>query len=192
MQKLKKLLMLNFLLISINLLGQEYQLDPSHTLIAFNVERFMVGEVTGKFKSFEGSISVSEGQLATAEVTINTKTLDTDHDIRDGHLKGEMWLDVERHGEIRFVSGGVKSLDGRMWMDGNLTIKGITKQVSFPFEMKGPFRDPTGAMTIGLVGDLEINRQDYGITFSKTMDNGELFIGNTVSISIRALAMQPK
>ena len=192
MQKLNQLLLSFFLLLSFNISGQEFKLDPGHTLIAFNVERFMVGEVTGKFKSFEGSVKLENEKISSADISIEVASLDTDQEMRDGHLKGEIWLDAQNYDQILFESSGVRSSGGQLWLDGNLTIKGITNQVSFPFEMKGPFRDPTGAMTIGLTGDLEINRQDYGITFSKTMDNGELFIGNTVRIRIRALGLQAK
>ena len=101
-----------------------------------------------------------------------------------------MWLDTENHDELTFRSSNIKSEDGQWFIEGDLTIKGKTNPVSFPFEMEGPFKDPTGANTIGLSGDLTINRQDYGIQFSKVMDNGELFIGNEVKIRIRALAIE--
>ena len=153
------------------------------------VERFMVGEVTGKFKTFEGTVSLGDGyELENARVTIQTASLDTDHEVRDGHLKSAIWLDTENYDEISFVSSGVRKEGDQLWIDGTLTIKEQSNDVSFPFELKGPFKDPTGTTTIGLTGDLIIDRQDYGIKFSKLMDNGELFIGNTVRIRIRALA----
>ena len=74
-------------------------------------------------------------------------------------------------------------------VEAELTIHGETNTVQFPIEIKGPFTDPTGATTIGITGDVTINRQDYGISFSRIMDNGELFIGNDVKIEIRALAI---
>ena len=182
------------LVLSLNLLqarAQEFVLDPGHTLIEFNVERFMVGEVTGKFKAFEGTVNLSEESgLESAKVLIQTSSLDTDHEMRDGHLRSPIWLDTETYGEISFESTGIRTEGDQLWIDGDLTIKDQTNPVSFPFELKGPFTDPTGATTIGLAGDLVINRQDFGIKFGKLMDNGELFIGNEVRIRIRALAMQ--
>lgn len=171
--------------------SQSFKLDPGHTLIEFNVDRFMVGEVTGKFKEYEGTVTLgNDGMLESASVGIKTKSLDTDHEVRDGHLQSEMWLDAESHELITFNSIGVRNEEGKLLLDGELTIKGQTNNVSFPFEMKGPFKDPTQQHTIGLIGDLVINRQDYGITFSKVMDNGEVFIGNEVRIRIRALAVE--
>ena len=171
--------------------AQEYSLDPGHTLIEFNVERFMVGEVTGKFREYEGKVFINnEGFLEKASVTIKAASLDTDHEVRDGHLRSAIWLDAEKYTELSFVSTNVRQEGDELWVDGDLTIKDQTNTVSFPFELKGPFKDPTGVTTVGLTGDLAINRQDYGITFSRLMDNGELFIGNEVKIRIRALAMQ--
>ncbi len=167
-----------------------YKLDAGHTLVEFNVERFMVGEVTGKFKVFEGEVELGEdGTLTTASLQIESISLDTDHEVRDGHLRSAIWLDTENHPKITFVSTRVFEEEGRQYLEGNLTIKGSTRPIQLAFDMKGPFEDPTGATTIGLVSDLVIDRQNYGISFSKLMDNGELFIGNEVRIRIRALAI---
>jgi len=190
-QLLKQTAIAIFLGLAIQSQAQEFKLDPGHTLIEFNVERFMVGEVTGKFNDFEGLIRLDQNdELKDAYVTIQTESLDTDHDVRDGHLKGGTWLDVENYPEIKFESSNIKQENNQFWIEGDLTIKGQTKKMVIPFELKGPFVDPTGATTIGLTGDLVINRQDFGIQFSRVMDNGELFIGNEVRIRIRALALQ--
>lgn len=170
-----------------------FQLDKGHTLVEFNVARFMVGEVTGKFRDFDGTVTLNSKQdLESANITIVTKSLDTDHEVRDGHLRSQIWLDTETHEQITFVSDRVWKKGDVQYISGKLTIRGIENDVEFPYEMQGPFKDPTGMMTVGLKGDLTINRQDYGIKFSKLMDNGELFIGNEVNIRIRALAALKK
>ncbi|MEM7551480.1 MAG: YceI family protein [Bacteroidota bacterium] len=169
----------------------EYTLDPAHTLIEFNAERFMIGEVTGKFKDFEGILILNSESKALEKVNINiiTESLDTDHEVRDGHLRSNTWLDAETYPAISFKSEKIWQENDQWNISGELTIKEQSNNVKFPFEMQGPFKDPTGALTIGLSGDLKINRQDYGIKFSRIMDNGELFIGNDVNIRIRALAI---
>lgn len=168
---------------------QKYQLDPGHTFIMFSTERFMVGEVTGKFKDFEGTVSLNaNNEVSGVEVLIQTASLDSDHEIRDGHLKGTIWLDVANYPAIKFVSKKIWKEGSDRMISGDLTIKGVTNEVQFPFTMQGPFKDPTGVTAIGIKGDLMINRQDYNINFSRLMDNGELFIGNEVKITIRALA----
>ena len=179
------------LLVGYLAVSQDFKIDPGHTLIEFNVERFMVGEVTGKFKKHEGLVSLGQnGVLQSASITIETNSLDTDHEVRDGHLKSPVWLDAANHPSIEFKSTAIRNSGDQLVVEGELTIRGQTNRVSFPFEMKGPFKDPTGMNTIGLTGDLVIDRQDYGIRFSKMMDNGELFIGNEVRIRIRALAVE--
>ena len=194
MQKLKAIIFLLLVCVYISGYAQsEYVLDPSHTLIQFNVERFMVGEVTGVFTQFDGNVKLNLArELESSNVIIKVESLDSNYETRDGHLKGPTWLDAGQFKEIEFVSQKVYQVANQWYIDGFLTIKGVKKMVSFPFDIKGPFKDPTGALTMGLAGDLKINRQDYGITFSKLMDNGELFIGNDVIIKIRALAIAKK
>jgi len=189
--KAKKIGLLIGLVVGFTAAGQQFKIDPGHTLIEFNVERFMVGEVTGKFKEYDGQVTLGEnGMLESASINIQTSSLDTDHEVRDGHLKSAIWLDTENHPSIDFTTTAIRKEGDKLWVDAELTIRGQTNPVSFPVEMKGPFKDPTGMNSIGLVGDLVINRQDYGIQFSKMMDNGELFIGNEVRIRLRALAIQ--
>lgn len=192
MQKQKSFLSLCLVLLTTLTYSQSsFNLDPGHTLIQFNVERFMVGEVTGVFTKFQGEITMDEeDHLQNVQVVIDVKSLDSNHEIRDGHLKGTMWLDVDNFPEITFQSTEIYKEEEQSYIKGNLTIKDITKEVIFPFNEKGPFKDPTGAISIGLSGDLTLNRQDYGINFSRVMDNGALFIGNEVVIKIRALAIE--
>ncbi len=174
--------------------SEKYGLDVGHTYIGFDVERFLVGEVTGRFNEFTGSLSMS-GEDATSlqvNVTINTNSLDTNNDTRDGHLKSPMWLDTAQHEQINFTSKSVSKKGDSYEMSGELTIKGITKTVSFPVEILGPFQDPTKQTAIGIKADLMIDRFDYGIKFNKKMDNGSFFIGNEVKIKIRALAYKQK
>ncbi len=171
-----------------------YQLDIPHTFINFGVERFMVGEVTGRFNEFEGKVIYNPEDLSQTiiDVTIKTESIDTGFEVRDGHLKGNTWLDVEKFPRINFKSKKIFLVDDQTQITADLTIHGVTKEVTFPLTIKGPFVDPTKSNSIGLSGELIINRQDFGIIFSKKMDNGHLFIGNEVKINIRALAISKK
>ncbi|MFD2568852.1 YceI family protein [Pseudotenacibaculum haliotis] len=169
-----------------------YTLDVGHTYIGFDVERFMVGEVSGRFNDFSANISMKGDDVTTLQLdaTIKVASLDSNNKTRDGHLKGKMWLDAQAHPEIRFVSSSVHKNGDKVSMKGNFTIKGVTKEVEFPIVVSGPFVDPTKNKTIGIKADFSINRFDYGIKFSKRMDNGSLFIGKEVKIKIRALAIK--
>lgn len=171
--------------------NSNYILDTSHTYVGFDVERFLVGEVSGRFNAFKADISMEGEDYSTLKMNavVDVNSLDSNNKTRDGHLKGKMWLDAEAHSEIIFNSKRVSKLkDGSYLMKGALTIKGITKEIEFPIQIQGPFKDPTKKEAIGIKADFVIDRFDYGILFNKKMDNGSYFIGNEVKIKIRALA----
>ncbi|WP_340075857.1 YceI family protein [Leptobacterium sp. I13] len=179
--------------ISFATLKDQYILDKGHTYIGFDVERFMVGEVTGRFNEFSGTINMEGDDISTLnmEIKIATSSLDTNNEVRDGHLKGENWLDTESYPEIIFKSKEVLKKDNENYIiKGDMTIHGVTNEIEFPVEILGPFKDPTQKLTIGIKADFEIDRFDYGIQFNRKMDNGVLFIDNKVKIKIRALAQK--
>ncbi|WP_299440163.1 YceI family protein [uncultured Aquimarina sp.] len=185
------LLVISTVHLSFTSIKNQYILDSGHTFIGFDVERFMVGEVSGRFNEFTGNMTLDNEDFTTlkVEITINASSIDTNHETRDRHLKGGMWLDTENYPEIKFISTQVAINDnGEYIMVGNFTIKGVTKVVEFPVKILGPFMDPTKKMTLGIKADFEIDRSDYGIKFNKKMDNGSFFIDNKVKIKIRSLA----
>ncbi len=192
MQKLTTLFfVLLFFSISQTLFSQTtYQLDPTHTFINFGIERFMVGEVTGRFNEFEGTVVYNPEDLShtVIDVSIKVKSIDTGLEVRDGHLKSNIWLNAEKYPEMTFKSKKVFMSEGQTQIIADLTIHGVTQEIAFPITVKGPFTDPTQSNTLGLSADIVVNRQDFGITMDKKMINGHLFIGNEVRISIRALA----
>jgi len=194
---MKKKATLNFFLLAVIGFGftkitkDTYTLDTGHTYIGFDVERFLVGEVTGRFNDFSAEISMENDDPTTLNLkaTIKVASLDSNNKTRDGHLKGKMWLDEASHPEIHFLSKSVeKDSKGHYLMKGDFTIKGITNEVSFPVTISDPFVDPTKKTAIGIKADFSINRFDYGIRFNRKMDNGSFFIGDEVKIKIRALA----
>lgn len=169
-----------------------YVLDPGHTYFGFDVERFMVGEVSGRFNKCRANIEMRGDDFTSLSVkaTIEVSSLDSNNKTRDGHLKGAFWLDAAKHPSIVFISKKVEKLDNQYFMTGDFTIKGITKEIQFPIDIQGPFVDPTQNKTLGIKADFSINRFDYNISFNKKMDNGSLFIGDQVKIKIRALAIK--
>ncbi len=170
--------------------ADEYSIDVGHTHIGFDVERFFVGEVSGRFNDFSASISM-DGEDATTlqlDAAIKVASLDSNNETRDGHLKGKIWLDAESHPEIHFKSKSVSKKGDGYIMKGDFTIKGVTNEVEFPVVISGPYVDPTRTTTIGIKADFVINRFDYGIAFDRKLKNGSFFIGKDVKIKIRALA----
>jgi len=182
-------------LVSIAILpAQIFDIDKGHTFISFSVERFGAVQVVGRFNDFEGSLTFDSASntFMTGEVKIDVNSLDSGHEVRDGHLKGEMWLHVEKHSDIQFSLRSIEQNSSGSVAIGDLTIRGVTHQVSFPITITGPAMDPTKNVTIGISAQLKVNRQDYGLAFSKLMDHGGLFIGNDVAITIHALAQRRK
>ena len=175
------------------LFGQtdSYQLDVGHTFIGFDVERFLVGEVSGRFNECTAEIQLKGDDFTSLSVStvIQVNSIDSNNETRDGHLQGPMWLDAASHPDIRFTSTSITgSAEEGYTMKGDFTIHGVSKEVSFPVVFSGPFKDPTQQTAIGMKADFSINRFDYGISFNKTLDSGDLLIGDEVKIKIRALA----
>ena len=183
-------IILVFLLILPNVIGQTFTIDPAHTFINFSVNRFGAVDVSGRFNSFSGTITLepSTQKITGAEISIVVKSIDTGHDVRDGHLKGEFWLEETKYPHITFTTSEIQDSGTGFLARGILDIHGVQNEIELPFTLTGPGIDPTKKNTLGISAEIVINRQDYGISFSKLMDNGKLFIGNEVSISINALA----
>ncbi len=170
-----------------------YEIDPVHTTAAFSVRHFTVSNVRGKFGTLAGMIRYNPDDLADSgvTVTIDAASIDTDHEQRDGHLKSADFLDVEEHSEITFVSTAVaKSNDGFV-LTGDLTIRGVTQEVSFPFTLVGPIKDPLGLMRIGVEGELTIDRTDFGLEWNRVMEAGGVIVGDEVAIELSAEATRP-
>jgi polyisoprenoid-binding protein YceI len=111
--------------------------------------------------------------------------IDTDNENRDNHLKNPDFFDVEKYPEITFTGTKIEKTTDGLIMHGDLTMHGVTKPVSFPFVVNGPITDPWGKMRFGAEANLTINRQDYGVSWSKTLDAGGLVVDNDVKINIQ-------
>lgn len=167
-----------------------YTIDPSHSSVGFAVRHFTVSNVRGNFGSLEGAIRYNPDDLKDSgvKVKIDAASINTDHEQRDGHLKSADFLDVENHPAIMFKSVRVEMDDDGWIMNGELTMRGVTKPVIFRFDMAGPIKDPLGMMRMGIEGSLVIDRRDWGLEWNKTMETGGLFVGHEVKISIAAEA----
>ena len=169
-----------------------YTIDASHSAVGFKVRHFTVSNVRGDFGTLDGSIRYNPEDLADSgvEVVIDAATINTDNQDRDNHLRSADFLDVENHPTIVFKSTKVEKGDDGFMVTGDLTMRGVTKQVSFPFEMSGPIKDPFGMMRLGIEGSLAIDRRDWGLEWNKAMETGGLFVGHQVKIDIGAEAVR--
>lgn len=164
-----------------------YIIDKSHSTIGFAVKHLMVSTTRGEFREYEGVIKFDKDDLSafTAEVTIQTDSLDTRDGKRDVHLKAEDFFDVEQYPTLTFNNAKLSQKSSGYEIVGDLTIRDVTKTVSIPVDLSGPVVSPfTGNKVIGITGEITINRQDFGISWSKTMDQGGFVVDNNVRIIV--------
>ena len=171
-----------------------YQVDPNHSAVQFSAKHLLISTVTGKFKEFSGTISYDDKDITKSSVsgTIKTASLDTAVADRDNHLRSADFFDVEKNPEITFKSTKIEKSGDGVTVTGDLTIKGVTKEVKFPATVNGPIKDPWGNSRLGFSFNLEINRMDYGISWSKTMDSGGLVVSKEIKIQIDGEAVVKK
>lgn len=166
-----------------------WDIDPVHSHIGFVARHLMVSKVRGNFTKFEGQIVTAENPLeSTATATIDTASLDTSNTQRDADVKGENFLDVANHPTMTFRSTGIRPADGDFIVDGELTIKGITKPVELKTEVNGFGPDPYGGTRAGLSATAEINRTDYGITANMVLPTGGVMVSEKIQLVIEVEA----
>ncbi len=171
-----------------------YEVDPEHTFLTFKVNRFAMVDVVGFFPEVSGTILFDEADMSRtrADITVHTASVYSGKsDGRDEAVKSAFFLDVANHPTITFKTTGVEVEGATYTAVGDLTIKGITREVRFPFTLKPPARDPTGLTTLAVSGRLTIDRLDFDIfRMDKKLANGEPFIGREVEIALNVLAVR--
>lgn len=165
----------------------DFTIDPVHSSVAFKVGHLTISKVSGSFLDFAGTIHLDQQEITSSSVavTIEVASINTANEQRDTHLKSADFFDAEQYPQITFTSTSVTRRGSGYVATGDLTIKGTTHQVDLPFTINGPITDPWGASRIGVeIEPITINRQDYGITYSETLDTGGLLVGNEVEIEL--------
>jgi len=181
------------LLPSFGLFAQAYRyiVDPSHTSIIFNVRHMMVTTVRGSFSKFEGWIEYDpkNPQNTKAEGIVYVSSIDTKNDRRDKHLLSEDFFDAEKYPTMRMVLKKVYKKGNQWWADADLTIRNVTKTVSFPFNIYGPVKDNWGNLRIGVEASFEINRFDFGLNWNQVLETGGLVVDRTVKVELNIEAI---
>jgi polyisoprenoid-binding protein YceI len=174
------------------LAADSYTLDPAHTAVAFSVRHMVVSTVHGRFNDMAGTIVFNDKDPSkcSVKVTIKSASVDTGILKRDQHLRSADFFDVTKFPDVTFESKKVAKKGAGYEMTGTLTIKGVSKEVSFPFTLSGPVTDLMGKARLGAEASLAINRQDYGISWNKTLDNGGLLVANDVKLELDVEAVK--
>ena len=168
------------------LAGDTYAVDKGHSEAAFTIKH-LVSKVSGRFNEFGGSITLdpAKPEQSSVEFTIKAASINTDNADRDKHLKSPDFFDVEKNPEITFKSSKVTPAGkDKFNVDGTLTMRGVSKQVTLPVEFQGFAKDPWGNEKAGFAVETTLNRKDYGIIWNKTLDQGGYLLGDDVKIVI--------
>ena len=164
-----------------------YTIDKVHSRIGFAVRHLMVSLTNGAFSDYAGAIQFdpNDHSAFNAEVTIVAESINTNNADRDKHLKSADFLDAATFPVIIFKGKKLTSKTADQYeISGDLTIHGVTKEITIHDTISGPVQSPYGAQVIGLSGQTTINRQDFGVSWNKLMDQGGLMVDNMVKISI--------
>lgn len=162
-------------------------IDASHSQVQFSVRHMMISKVRGTFETFSGTVEFDEQNPANSSVNvqIDTASIQTKDEKRDGHLKSPDFLDVASHPQLTFTSKRVEVVDeshGRII--GDLTIRGVTKEVVLETEYNGQSKAPWGTTSAGFSAETKINRKDWGLNWNVALETGGLLVGEEVTISI--------
>jgi len=164
-----------------------YTIDPAHSTAGFKVRHMMVANVRGEFSKVSGTVVVdaSAPENSRVEAHIDASTIHTRDEQRDAHLKSAEFLDVEKFPEITFVSKKITGSDGEWKITGDLTIHGVTKEVTLDVEGPAPeAKDPWGSVRSGASAVTKINRKDFGLVWNVALETGGLLVGDEVAITL--------
>ena len=170
-----------------------WTLDTTHSGIAFSIRHMVVAKVRGRFGSWTGSVKLDEQDLTRSEldVQIDASSIDTGNAQRDTHLRSADFLDVEQFPTLRFQSTRLENAGGeRFAVIGNLTIHGVTREVTLDVERGGQGKDPWGNQRIGFAATTSILRSDFGLTWNQALETGGLLVADRVDIELDVQAVQ--
>ena len=167
-----------------------WDIDPVHSDVSFTVRHMMVSKVRGRFGAFSGQIVTGEDVTGSSvSATIDATSIDTNNEQRDNHIRSADFFDVANHPTWTFASNGVRVDDGDVLLDGELTIKGVTRPVTLSLEVEGFGPDAFGGTRAGFSASTTINRADFGVDISMPLDGGGVVVGDKVTINLEIEAV---
>ncbi|MFB4320064.1 YceI family protein [Actinomadura sp. 21ATH] len=166
-----------------------WNIDPSHSEVTFAIRHLMT-KVRGSFTDFSGTVTVAEDLASsTATAEIQMASLDTRNADRDAHVRSSDVLDVENHPAMTFTTKGIRAEGGDNYVDGELTIRGVTRPVTLEVEYHGVGDDPWGGVRAGFSATTTINRKDWGIEFNVPLSGDKALLGDKVDIHLEIQAV---
>ncbi len=168
-----------------------WSIDPIHSEVGFSVRHMMVSKVRGRFTTFSGEIVTAEDPTqssVTAEIDLSS--INTGQEQRDEHIKSADFFEVETYPTMTYKSTGVRVEDGEYVLDGDLTLKGVTKTVPLHLELNGFGPDPFGGVRAGFTATGEINRRDFNVNFTAPMANGGVVVADKITLHLEIEAVK--
>ena len=167
-----------------------WTIDPVHSEVGFAVRHMMVSKVRGRFTSFSGEIVTGADPLdssVTAEIALDS--IVTGQEQRDAHIRSADFFDVENHPTMTYHSTGVRAHGDGYVVDGELTLRGVTKDVPLALELNGFGPDTYGGTRAGFTATAEINRSDFGVSYNAAIEGGGVVVSDKVTIQLEIEAV---
>jgi len=193
MKHIQKLLLTLFILSAAAVGQTKWKIEKSHSNINFAVAHLVVSEVTGKFKDFSGTIESAKEDFSDMKIDISIKanSIDTDEPKRDGHLKSPDFFNASVDSIITFKSTKVeKAVDGKYKVIGDLTMRGVTKQVILDTQLKGKTKSPWGQTVAIFKSSTTIDRTAWGLKWNKGLEAGGVLVGENVDLTFNVELVQ--
>jgi polyisoprenoid-binding protein YceI len=167
-----------------------WTIDPVHSSIGFSVRHLMVSKVRGRFDKFSGAITVAGDGTPSVTAEIAVDSVSTNNEQRDAHVKSADFFDVDKYPTATFASTGVRDNGDRYVLDGDLTLKGVTKPVSLDLEFNGVNPGMGHGEVAGFGASVVLNRKDFGIDINMPLESGGAVVGDKVTLTIEIEALK--
>lgn len=164
-----------------------WNLDTAHSSVEFVVKHMMISSTKGRFTEFAVDADVDEANLANsrATITINAQSVDTREPQRDAHLRSADFFDADNTKSIVFTTKSIEPKGGADYkITGDLTIRGVTKEIALDAEANGPVKDPWGGIRVGVSATGKVNRKQFGLTWNNVLETGGFLVGDDVKLNI--------
>jgi polyisoprenoid-binding protein YceI len=171
---------------------QTWNVDPSHSSVHFSVRHMVIAKVRGAFGKFSGSLTLDDADLSKAKLAakVEVSSIDTSEEKRDGHLKSADFFDVAKFPEMTFASKRVEGQGERFKVVGDLTLHGVTRELSLDVERNGAGKDPWGNERVGFSAKGQLNRTDFGLKWNQALEAGGVLVGEKVDLEIEVSAVK--
>ncbi len=173
--------------------NETWQVDAAHSAVNLVVKHMVISKVRGQFGRWTARLTLDAADLtrSSVEVEIEAGSIQTGVADRDAHLRSADFLDVEKHPTIRYASRKVESTSpGKLRVTGDLTIRGVTREVPLDVEVGGQAKDPWGNVRMGFAATASLSRKDFGLTWNQALETGGVLVGDRVDVEIELEAIR--